>query len=117
MNITEIILLIAAISAAIAAYVYYRRAQKYLTKCNEWGTELQDAKIKLGQYEMATFDYCPYYGIQKISVANYDKLAVVRSSHHLGVTKVQAVIKVFNDDDDEYNQRCAEELLEKLIEK
>lgn len=116
MNIAQIILLIVAISAAIAAYVFYREARKNLTTCEKWRGEFQDAKIKLTLHELAAYDYQPLYGIQKISFGNYDRLAVVRGSLYLGVTEIQAVIKVFTNDDEEYNQRCAEELLEKLRE-
>lgn len=63
----------------------------------------------------------PEFGINYIEYADDNIyhgmcLAVVRRSS-FGKYRSEVVIKVFADEDEDYNQRCAEELLEKLREK
>lgn len=121
MNIAEIILLIVAISAAIAAYVCYRRTQKYKAGRNNITTDYHYLDIELHARKQMDNDTKPWYEIRYISrpinnIYSKQVLAVVRRTHS-GQYWSASVIKVFTDKDESYNQRCAEELLEKLTEK
>lgn len=115
MSIAEIIVLIIAICAAGCAYIFYRYMQKYKGLVDE-----QDGTIQ--RLCDANNNCDAYYFIQRIHHPTDDefeyngKLAVGRRSITNGGI-CNSVIKVFTDDDEEYNQRCAEELLEKLTEK
>lgn len=114
MSIAELVLLIIAIGAADCAYIFYRYMRKYKGVVDDQGRTIQRLRD-------ANNNCDAYYFIQRIYHPTDDefeyngKLAVGRRSiTNSGICS--SVIKVFADEDEEYNQRCAEELLEKLRE-
>lgn len=115
MNIAEIILLSATIISAFFAYVLYNYAQK----CKEM---VDKYKEKIQRLRNANDDCNACYFIQRIQHPTDDefefngKIAVGRRSISYNIIS-EAVIKVFADEDESYNLRCAEELLEKLTER
>lgn len=114
MNIAEIILLSATIISAFFAYVLYNYAQK----CKEM---VDEYKEKIQRLRNANDDCNAYYFIQRIQHPTDDefefngKIAVGRRSIINHVIS-ESVVKVFADEDESYNLRCAQELLDKLNE-
>lgn len=121
MSIAEIIVLLSAIFSANAAYVFYRYMRKYKGLYENLEVVYNNTKDKMLAYNQMDADIKPRFGINYVEYEDnniyYGRcLAVVRRSRFGGYCS-EVVIKVFSDEDESYNQRCAEELLEKLTEK
>lgn len=114
MNIAEVLLLSAGIISAFFAYVFY----SYAKKCKEMADEY---KGKIQHLRNANDDCDAYYFIQRIQHPTDDEFELngkiaVGQRNIINNVMCTSIIKVFADEDESYNLRCAEELLEKLTE-
>lgn len=121
MSIAEILVLLSAIFSASAAYVFYREARKYKGLYEDLERLYNNVEDKMFAYNEMSADIRPGFCLSYVDYGHNNtyhgkRLAVVRCSRS-DRYYFEVVIKVFTDDDEEYNQRCAEELLEKLTEK
>lgn len=121
MSIAELVLLIIAIGAVIAAYVFYCEALKYKAGRDNIADDYHYLDVELHARKQMDKDTKPWYSVDFVDNYSVDKhylgksLAVIRNTHD-GQYWSEVVIKVFADKDEDYNYRCAEELLEKLRE-
>lgn len=104
------LLLVAVFFLGRVAYISGRR---YATICN--------LKSKIKRYRMAADDIRPFYTVRRIDAEDKEHeyngvWAVCRTSCQDGFLH-NSCIKVFTDEDDDFNKNEAEELCEKLNEK
>lgn len=88
----------------------------FILNCTLWLLLLR-IRHTLKRYRTDTEDTHPHYSIRRIHNPNspaYGRLAVIRTSFCSGSLLINTVIKVFADDDEEFNALEARELLEKL---
>ncbi|MDE7377513.1 MAG: hypothetical protein K2N13_00945 [Paraprevotella sp.] len=115
---TEIISLI-VLSALLLVAVFFLGRVAYIS--GRRATTICNLKSKIKRYRMAADDISPIYSVRRIDAENssheYNGVwAVCRTSCQDGFIH-NSCIKIFTDEDDEFNRNEAEELCEMLNSK
>lgn len=107
------------LSAVLLVSVFFLGRVAYISERRM--NTIANLKAKINRYRMAADDLHPLYTVRRIDANDpaheYNNVwAVCRTSWQDGYIH-NACIKIFTDEDDEFNKNEAEELCEKLNEK
>lgn len=113
---TTITITIIVLSALLLVAVFFLGTVAYISGCNS--ATISHLKSKLKRYSMAADDVRPLYTVHRIDGVDnaheyFGVWAVCRTSYQDGFI-LNSCIKIFTDEDDDFNHREADELCEIL---